>query len=351
MPPMASVELNGLANKSLNTGELYRYSYTQAFPNPEKTKAERKYLSSFSEINVHEADYTKVGLFAIAKENFYNIFIAKKKIGYLNENIHLIEIMIGLAEKQMAITKGDLSSVYRLKAKLATNEAMIVHETFALKTYQTVLNYLMNEDVNNNLELDTNALLKNYEGYSILNKLDSIETWRSDLKKINSEIANMKFNQNFMALQRKPIFSVTGAISEMTDGGLKMGSIMGSVTIPSFKYSARMYQSQVRSMDFTIAGMEQEKQDNINMAKQSIAAYQIELESEQKEVSYYQKQVIPNFKKSLDAGLLAYGQNTSDMNMILLSWDDLQQAQLEYLTHLDTYLKMQTAYEKELQIR
>jgi len=112
-----------------------------------------------------------------------------------------------------------------------------------------------------------------------------------------------------------------------------------------------MYQSQVRAMDFTIAGMEQEKQDNINMAKQAIAAYQIELESEQKEVDYYQKQVIPNFKKSLDVGLLAYGQNTSDMNMILLSWDDLQQAQLEYLTHLDTYLKMQTAYEREMQIR
>jgi outer membrane protein TolC len=259
--------------------------------------------------------------------------------------------MIGLAEKQMAITNGDLSSVYRLKAKLAANEAMIVHEEYALKSYSTVINFLMNEDVSRSLDLDTNNLLKNYSGYAILNQIDSIENWRSDLRRINSEINNMKLNQNFMSLQRKPIFSVTGAVSEMTDGGLKMGAVMGSMTIPSFKYSARMYQSQVRSMDYAIAGLQQEKQDNINMAKQSIASYQIELESEQKEVNLYQKQVVPNFKKSLDVGLLAYGQNTSDMNMILLSWDDLQQAQLEYLTHLDTYLKMQTAYEREMQIR
>ncbi len=351
MPPMASVELNGLANKSLNPGELYRYSYSQTFPNTAKTKAERNYLSSFADISNHESNYTKVGLFSLAKENFYNIYIAQKKISYLNDNIKIIKIMIGLAEKQMAITNGDLSSVYRLKAKLAANESMIIHEEYALKSYYTVINFLMNEDVNNSIDLDTNNLLKNYNGYSILYQLDTIESWRNDLKKINSEIHNMKLNQNLMSLQRKPIFSVSGAVSEMTDGGLKMGSIMGSMTIPSFKYSARMYQSQVRAMDFTIAGMEQEKQDNINMAKQAIAAYQIELESEQKEVDYYQKQVIPNFKKSLDVGLLAYGQNTSDMNMILLSWDDLQQAQLEYLTHLDTYLKMQTAYEREMQIR
>ena len=97
--------------------------------------------------------------------------------------------------------------------------------------------------------------------------------------------------------------------------------------------------------------MEQNKQNMINMAKQMIKINLIELESEYKELDNYTQLVIPAYKKSLDANLLSYSQNTNDLNMTLMAWDDLQMAQMEYLKHLDTYFTTQAQYEKEVQIR
>jgi cobalt-zinc-cadmium efflux system outer membrane protein len=128
-------------------------------------------------------------------------------------------------------------------------------------------------------------------------------------------------------------------------------AIMGTMTIPSAPWSARSYKSEVRALDYRISAMEQDKKNMVNMAMQMIKMYLIELESENRELDNYADKVIPSYKKSLDASILAYGQNTNDMNMTLMAWDDLLMSQTEYLKHLDNYFRIQTEYEKELQIR
>ena len=350
MPPMASVEWDNVPYTLNNTSQL-KFGIGQTFPNPKRIEAEKKYVSSISIAERNDAEFNKVALFAQAKENYYKLYISKLKISLLEENTKIIKLMISLAEKQMAISKGDMASIYRLRAKQVENETMIVHEQNAMRVYTVTLNYLMNENTEREFEIDTTNLMRNYRSLRTYSRLDSIEVWRNDILKINSQIATLKLNQSFIALRNRPEFGVRAAHYEQFGGMPNMFSVMGTMTIPSAPWSAKGYKSEVRSMDYSIAALEQDKQNLVNMTRQNIKMYSIELESEYKELDNYTQRVIPAYRKSLDASFISYGQNTNDMNMTLLVWDDLQTAQMEYLKHLDTYFKIQSEYEREMQIR
>ena len=75
------------------------------------------------------------------------------------------------------------------------------------------------------------------------------------------------------------------------------------------------------------------------------------MNSEYLEIDNYSKKVLPAYKKSFDSYMITYGQNTGDAFPVLMAYDDLQMAQMKYIEHLETLLKVQVDYEKELQIR
>lgn len=351
MPPKLSVEYDDVPYNLDYTMSRMRFSLMQDIPNSKKIEAKRNYLSSFAKIDQYEAAFYKIELFTQAKEAYYKRYIAEKRIQVLKESIVLMEVMISLAEKQMAIAKGELALIYRLKARLASNQTMLVHEQNMVRSETATLNYLMNADVNQTFVIDTNNLMKNYRLLNSYLKIDSLDYKRNDIMKMNSAISTMRLNQTLMSLNSKPNFSVQLTHFSRFGNRPDMFAVMGTMTLPFAPWSAKGYKSEVKSMDFTIQSMEQNKQNMLNMAQQMIKMYLIELESEYKELDNYTKLVLPAYKKSLDANLLSYSQNTNDFNMTLMSWDDLQMAQMEYLTHLETYFKIQAEYEKEMQIQ
>ena len=328
-----------------------RLAVMQDIPSYKKIKAKENYLSSIANIEKNQGGVKKNEFFTLAKDAYNKRYIAEKRISILTESINIMKTMIVLAEKQMAIAKGDLATVYRLKARLTQNESMLVHEQNMVRAETTILNYLMNVDINQTFEIDTAGLLKNYRMLNANMKMDSLDCKRSDLMRMTSEINSMKLNQTLVSLNKRPTYQIQLTNFTRFGGRPDMFAIMGSVFLPIVPWASKGYKSEVKSMSYSIKAMEQTKQNMLSMAQQMIKMSLIELESEYKELDNYKNLVIPAYKKSLDANLLAYSQNTNDLSMTLMALDDLQMAHMEYLKHLDTYLKIQAEYEKEMQIR
>ncbi len=352
MPPMIGTQLGQNPYSfdfNTNTYQLMIFAQ-QDIPNGKKLDAKEDYMKSFSAIKENEYAYWKNQFFAQAKQKYYERYITEKKIKILKDNIALMQNMIKISEKQMSTGMGDLGSIYKMKARLADTQSMLIHEENMIKSLTLELNYLMNaSDMNQQFAIDTNNLVKDYKNIPMLGSKDVIEK-RSDIQKMNSEINSMKLNQTLTAMQSKPDYNMKFEHSAVLNGQ-SMYAVMFSMTIPIVSWSSKGYKSEVKAMDFSIQGMEQDKQSMINMANEAINKLILEMNSEYAELDNYIKNVLPAYKKSFDANLLAYSQNTGDLMKVILAWDDLQMAQMEYLKHLGVLLNAQAEYERELEIR
>jgi outer membrane protein, heavy metal efflux system len=75
------------------------------------------------------------------------------------------------------------------------------------------------------------------------------------------------------------------------------------------------------------------------------------LEYERKQFENYKRDIIPAYRKNMDANLLAYKQNTGNFFALLDAWEMLLMKQLEQLNKLDFLLRFQTEYEYETETR
>lgn len=327
---------------------IIRFSVSQDFPNRKRLDAKENYLKSIALIEKHDGENLKNQLIFQAKEKYYERFIAERKINIMEQNIKILRMMIEISEKQMAIlSDGELAPVYNLKAKLANAEVMLIHEQNMVKSLTLELNYLMNKDLSQHFLLDTNNLVKDYRHKAVAK--DSLEYLRSDILRMNNMINTMKLNQTLTSTLSKPEFGVR-ARHFLKLGDADMFSIEAMVTIPIVPWHAKGYKSEIKSMGFEIDAMMMDKQAMINMANKMVNMLLIELNAEYIELENYDKKVIPAYKKSFDASNLSYSQNTGNLMMTLMALEDLQMAQMEYLRHLGTLLKIQAEYEREMQI-
>lgn len=330
--------------------QMVEFSLSQKFPGANSLNAKEDYLKSLSDIELKESERVKNQLFAQAKTKYFARFVTEKKINTINENIGLMKSMIEISEKEMAAGMGDLASIYKMKARLANIEAMLIHEENMVKSLTVEMNYLMAADLNQSFSLDTNNLVKDYRSENILAAREILELNRSDIQRMNSEINSMKLTKAMAATMSKPEFEL-GAKHYLRTGKPDLFAVEAMVMIPIAPWSSKGYKSEVKSMGLRIEAMEQDRQAMLNMATSMVNMLYLELMSEYDEVKKYREKVIPAYQKSFEVNLLSYSQNTAQMMQVILAWDDLLMAQMEYLNHLDVLLKAQTDYEKEMQIR
>src|SRR5205085_42726 len=112
-----------------------RTSLVQEFPNKKMIDAKTDYLESLSKIDINEEMYQSNKLFSQAKEAYNGIYVSQKKVQITKENIVVLKSMIELSEKQMAGGKGDMASIFKLKARLADKETKLVHDENMIKSY------------------------------------------------------------------------------------------------------------------------------------------------------------------------------------------------------------------------
>ncbi len=322
----------------------------QWFPNRKLLTAKENYFKSFSRIQKNEYEYMRNQVFAKAKETYYERYITEKKIQILQDNIELMRTMIDISEKHLSTGLEDLGSIYKMKARLADSETMLLHEENMIKSLTVTLNYLMNEDVTNQFGIDTSNIIKNYRTKNLYLLKDSLALKRSDILKINSEISSMTLNQSLTSFQSKPGYGFRFEHTAFFDGKDHYAG-MFMMSIPLFSKSTRSYRSEAKAIGLEINAMEQEQQALLNSANQMVTTLALELNTEYAEVDSYKNKVIPAYRKSFDANLRAYSQNTGMLMHALLAWDDLQMAEMKYIDHLGVLLKAQAEYEKETQIR
>lgn len=357
MPPMVGIGLDqtpyGLANGETffnrNEGAAL-IMIQQDIPNPAKQKAKQNYLSSLAAIDSVEFKFTKNKLFTEAKTAYINRFIAEKRLKILDEEIDLLKFMIQTATSSYSNNQGDLPSIFKAKARLRAQEAMRVHESSAIKEANTKLNALMNLPQNTIFHIDTIIQFRNYK----LSDLDTnsifIAMHRSEIQKLERSINSMRLNNELALSAKKPDFNIRYEHYNMF-GSRNTFSLVGSMTLPIFPWTNKGYKSESRSIKLNIDAMHYERLNAINEARSAIQQSLLQILSEYQEVSYYENEIIPAYKKAYDASMLAYRNNTSTLIFALMSWDDFNMAQMEYLYHLEQAYKSEIEYENAIEKR
>jgi cobalt-zinc-cadmium efflux system outer membrane protein len=356
MPPTASFGLDRFPydfsmikskDDPMNQAGLM-FSAEQMIPNPAKLNAKRNYINSLSAVQQNNAEWTKNILRSNAKLLYYQRLIAEKKLKVIKENMDLLNLFISTAEERYKYNQSDLSTIYKAQAKLKELKNMQSMIFSAIAESNIGLNILMNRDINTSFAIDTSIILHNYE--TLLNPVDTTTLKRNDIASIESSIQSMKLSQSYMATGKRPDFGIRMAHMQMF-GMPNQFALMGMMTIPIVPWSSKMYKSEVKSMGFEIDAMQKEKETMKLMATRMIKERLSMLKYEKDQLKNYENEIVPAYQKNMEAGLLAYKQNTGSFFVLLDAWDMTLMKQIEYLSKFNDVLKLEAEYEYEIERR
>ena len=104
-------------------------------------------------------------------------------------------------------------------------------------------------------------------------------------------------------------------------------------------------------MSYDIQAMSREKENMKLMATRMINEKLSMLKYEKEQYVNYEKDIIPSYRKNMEANLVAYKQNTGNFFVLLDAWEMLLMKRWEQLDKLKLLLKLQTEYEYETETR
>lgn len=323
------------------------FSLEQMIPNQSKLNAKKSYLNSLTEIEKSKSEWTKNELRREAKILYYSRFVTEKKQLILKESEEILKLLITTSEEKFSNNQSQLQSIYKAKARLAELSNMLLMLNQMIAESNIGLNILMVRDVNTPFHIDTGISPHNYS----INITDtSSVSNRSDITAMSNYIQSMKLEQKVMKIGNRPDFGVRVEHMQMF-GMPNQWSVMGMMTIPIVPWSAKMYNSENKSMGFQIQSMEQEKLRMELMAKRMLSEKLAMLNYENEQYQSYIKNIIPAYENNLQANLLAYKQNTGDFFVLLDAWEMLLMKKLEAYDKLFNILKLETEYEYEKEIK
>jgi outer membrane protein TolC len=356
MPPTVSVALDRFPYKvsmikeedPMNQAGIM-VSVQQMIPNPSKTNAKRDYLASLEDVQQNDKAWQLNVLHYTAKAFYFRRYSAEKKLKLVNEYRNLLNLLIKTAKDKYAYNQTDLTTIYKAEAsltELANMEAMLFSQ---IAESNIGLNTLMNQDVAKAFLIDTLLPLKDYRANTVFD-LDSIQSFRSDILSMESQIKSMQLNQKWMATSAKPDFGIQLSHGQMF-GMPKQFSIMGMMTIPIVPWSSKMYKSEVQSMRYEIDAMQKQRETMQLMARQMISEKLIMLKYERKQLENYDKNILPAYKRNLEANLLTYKQNTGNFFVLLDAWNMLLMKEMERVDKEGQVLAQQAEYEYQREIQ
>lgn len=356
MPPTFSAGLNSFPyqldmikekNDPMNWAAIM-LSAEQMIPNSAKLRAKGGYYSSLKDVQQNNAEWTKNMLRSEVRALYYHRLVAERKLELLGESRELLNLFIAISESRYTVNQADLSTIFKAKAKakeLNNMESMVKSE---ISESNIGLNTLLNRPTDTYFQIDTVVMLKNYDSITFVQDTSSVQ--RSDINSMTNAIRSMELNQKWMATGSKPDFGLR--VNHMTMLGMPdQFSIMGMITIPIVPWSSKMYKTEVQSMSYEIQAMNREKENMKLMATRMINEKLSMLKYEKEQYVNYEQDIIPSYKKNMEANLVAYKQNTGNFFVLLDAWEMLFMKRWEQLDKLKLLLKLQTEYEYETETR
>ena len=356
MPPTFSAGLNSFPyqlemikqeDDPMNWAAIM-FSAEQMIPNAAKQRAKASYYSSLKDAQKNNADWTKNILRSQVRALYYQRLVAERRLELIDESRELLNLFITISESRYTINQAELSTIFKAKAKLKELNNMESMVKAEISESNIGLNTLLNRPTNTPFDIENVVALKNYDSITIVQETSTIQ--RSDIASMTNNIRSMEMNQKWMATGSKPDFGLR--VSHMTMLGMPdQFTIMGMITIPIAPWSSKMYKSEVQSMSLEIQAMSHERENMKLMATRMINEKLSMLKYEKEQYVNFDKDIIPSYRKNMEANLVTYKQNTGNFFMLLDAWDMLLMKRWEQLDKLKLLLRLQTEYEYETEAR
>lgn len=334
--------------KNVSNG-MWMITGQQMIPNPTKQKASYNAMRAMSPVEKHEKEVKKNEMFAMAKQNYFEWIVLKKKYEVLVQTDSLLTYILKVAQLRYTFNKEKLSSIYKAQADLFELRNMQTMFLSEMKMRNVELNTLMNIDRSLEFKIDTNFKSRNYE----LQLADTIliSTSRSDIKQFDASINLVKLQQEVEKTKRLPEFGFS--VSHMQSLGMMPSSFaaMGMVTLPISSLASREYKSNIKGLANTAKATGFQKEARINETVGIITSLQAQILAAKKQLANYKEKIMPAYIKSYEAAMVSYEQNTEDLFLVLDGLKMYRMAKMNELDQLNTLLKLQVNYEKEMEIK
>ncbi len=340
-------ELAGMSGTNRLQGQAV-VSVEQMIPNPAKQRARRDYLSSQAATVRADQQFKVVELRAAAKTLYYQQALLTKKLGVLDETEALLRFLIQLAEARYPYNQATLPSIYDAKARLELhlNEH---RQALAQAEQNTIaLNTLMNRPRTRNFAVDTAVLSAPLRALAV-GDTAALAGRRSDVRSLDRALASVRLNQALEASRRRPDFGVRFEHMPFLGTGAAQFTLMGSVSLPLVPWAAREYRANVASLGYETQALRKQRETVLNDASGRLAGLRTDLNLRHEQVDAYERHILPALRKSYQATMLAYEQNTGQLFQVLEAWTTLKLTRLQYLDALQQQFTQQIAYEKELE--
>ena len=343
--PARARELSGGPNQTSGQAIV---SVEQMIPNPAKQRARRDYLNSQAAVVQADQQVKVVELRAAAKTLYYQQAVLTKKLAVLNENEELLRFLIKLAEARYPYNQATLPSIYDAKARLEMhlNEH---RQALALAEQNLIaLNTLMNRPRAQDFAVDTAVLSAPLPALAA-GDTATLASRRSDVRSLDRSLTSVRLNQALEASRRRPDFGVQFDHMPFLGTGAAQFTLMGSVSLPLVPWAAREYRANVASLGYETQALRKQREEVLNDAAGRLAGLRTDLRLRREQVDAYQRHILPALRRSYQATMLAYEQNTGQLFQVLEAWTTLKLTRLQYLDALQQHLTQQIAYEKELE--
>lgn len=348
MPPTLSTGPWQVPYKDFQGG-MWMITGEQMIPNPSKQKANYNYMRGMTPVEQNGKEAKKNEMFAMAKQNYYEWIVLKKKYDVLVQTDTLLNYIVQVAQIRYTYNKEKLNNIYKAQADLYELRNMETMMLADIKMKNVELNTLMNLDKSFVFDIDTTYLSRNYE----LQLPDTalISSSRSDIKQFDASLGLVKLQQQYEKSKRLPDFGIS--LSHMKSLGEMPNqySAMGMITIPIAPWSSKEYKSNIKGLDNTTKAINYQKQSLINETAGMITSLQTQIKSAKQQLANYNDNIIPTYFKSYQTSMIAYEQNTENLFVVLDGLKMYRMAKMNELDQVNTLLKLQVEYEKEMEIR
>lgn len=343
MTPYPGQGMTGDDNKG-----AFMISAEQDIPNPAKIKARKEYLQTQSLTYFYGKTMRFNELRAKARQLYSDLLIAYKKQGYQKENQRIMQTMKKLADIRYPLNQGNLNEIFKAEGRTYEAENMLLMTAGEIRTKKIALNALMNRNPAAKLEIDTTVTIS----FNPIANLDTtyFSETRSDILHMQHDIHAMEANINQVRQEAKPDFRIR--FDHMSNYSAMMPrqfTIMGMLSVPIAPWSSKGYKSEIKSMNFEIAAMQQQKEGMLTEILGMARSMENDILSMQKQVKNYESKILPALNKNLKVSMLSYQENKGDLATVIDAWETVNTAQLNYLDQLQRFNKMIIEYEKNIE--
>lgn len=327
----------------------FMLSAQQMFMSPQKLNASEKYMKSLSGVENEMKNSTRNQLFSMAKMDYYEWVLLKKKLHLLKESEEVLNYLIKSTELRYTYGMDKLNAYYKARGMSGDIQNMVVMAEQEINQKRIELNALMNGNKNRMFDVDTVIRFKNYET-TVIDSSTIIDA-RSDFKLLKQNENVLRSKQIYEQSKSLPNFGIK--YDHMLAFGTQpqLFSLMAMVSIPIAPWSSKMYKSAVAGLDYEIEALQAQQQGFVNTVSGTLENLKVKMKSKKLQVDISEKTIIPAMRRNYETALLGYEQNTEQLFMVLDAWQNLKLTQLAQIDQQMELIALQIQYENQLEIK